>query len=54
MADRPLRCRLGFHSYVPEHPRDEGPRGPDGHGEVCRLCGKRRGPSGIPLSILGG
>ena len=54
MADRTFRCRLGLHSYVREHPRDERPHGPDGDGEVCRLCGKRRGASGIPLSILGG
>ena len=51
MAGKPLRCRLGLHSYVREHPREEDFRGPGG--EVCRLCGKRRGAPGIPPSVLG-
>ncbi|HZB19591.1 MAG TPA: hypothetical protein VE463_07105 [Blastococcus sp.] len=54
MAERPWTCRLGIHSYVREHPRDERPPGPGGGGEVCRRCGRRRGEPGIPLSVLGG
>ena len=51
MADKPFRCALGFHSYVREHPREERPSAPTG--EVCRLCGKHRGASGIPPAVLG-
>jgi hypothetical protein len=51
MADKPFRCLLGFHSYVREHPRDERLSGQSG--DVCRLCGKHRRPSGIPPAVLG-
>jgi hypothetical protein len=51
MADKPFRCVLGFHSYVREHPRDERLSGQSG--EVCRLCGRHRGASGIPPAVLG-
>ena len=40
MTDKPLRCRIGVHSYVAEHPAEERLRGPGM--QVCRLCGKRR------------
>jgi hypothetical protein len=40
MTEKPLRCRLGLHSYVAEHPADELLRGPGM--QVCRRCGKRR------------
>ena len=52
MAARPIRCVLGLHSYVREHPRDERPS--LASGEVCRLCGKHRGAPGIPPAVLGG
>ena len=51
MSDKPLRCVFGFHSYVREHPRDERLSAPSG--DVCRLCGKHRGPSGVPPAVLG-
>jgi hypothetical protein len=54
MAGKPWKCRLGVHSYVHEYPRDERLPGPGGGGEVCRLCGKRRGEPGIPLSVSAG
>jgi len=37
-----MRCRVGLHAFVVEHPRDEQPQGPDA--KICRLCGKRTGP----------
>ena len=40
MTEKPLRCRLGLHSYVGEHPADELLKGPGM--QVCRRCGKRR------------
>jgi hypothetical protein len=52
MADKPWRCRVGLHAYVREHPPGERLGG--AVGEVCRLCGKRRGAPDIPLPLLGG
>ena len=40
MTQKPLRCVLGLHSYVGEHPAEERLRGPGM--QVCRRCGKRR------------
>jgi hypothetical protein len=51
MAGKPFRCMVGLHAYVREHPPDERVHGPVG--EVCRLCGKHRGASGIPPAVLG-
>jgi hypothetical protein len=39
MADKPLVCRLGFHSYVQRHPVDERSHGPDQ--KACRRCRKQ-------------
>jgi len=50
MAAKPLRCRLGMHAYVSEHPADERLRAPDN--KVCRLCGKHT-DGGILPPILG-
>jgi hypothetical protein len=42
MAKKPVVCRLGIHSYVYAHPRDEH-EGPDQYREqVCRRCEKGR------------
>jgi hypothetical protein len=48
MAEKPIRCRVGLHVFVVEHPHDERSQGPDA--KVCRLCGKRTGPGvfGLP------
>ena len=53
MAGKPIRCRVGLHAFVVEHPHDERPQGPDA--KVCRLCGKRTGPGvfGLP-PVVGG
>ena len=51
MAGKPLRSKVGLHDYVREHPPDE--RIDRSRGEVCRMCGKHRGASGIPPAILG-
>ena len=50
MAAKPLRCRLGMHAYVGEHPTDERLQAPDR--KVCRLCGKHT-QGGVPPAILG-
>jgi len=48
-----MRCVLGLHPYVREHPADERLQGPDK--QVCRLCGKRRDAgSPVPPAALGG
>ena len=53
MTEKPLRCRIGLHSYVAEHPADERLRGPGM--QVCRRCGKRRDlTSDLPPAALGG
>jgi hypothetical protein len=53
MAAKPLRCRLGMHAFVSEHPTDERFHGPDN--KVCRLCGKHpTDVGGIPPAALGG
>ncbi|MGY1771293.1 hypothetical protein [Blastococcus sp. SYSU D00813] len=54
MSSKPLRCRLGFHSYVQRRPDDERSHGPD-H-KICRLCGKHSGvPYGnVPSAGMGG
>ncbi|MGY1814345.1 hypothetical protein [Blastococcus sp. SYSU D00820] len=49
MTGKPVRCWLGFHSYVQRRPDDERPRGPDQ--KVCRLCGKQRD---VPFGNLPG
>jgi hypothetical protein len=53
MTEKPLRCRLGLHSYVAEHPADERLKGPGM--QVCRRCGKRRDlTSDMPPSAFTG
>jgi hypothetical protein len=53
MARKPVVCRLGFHSYVQAHPRDERQQGPD-RDRVCRRCGKRSDGniSGLPPTVV--
>jgi hypothetical protein len=54
MAQKPLPCRLGVHSYVRRHSEDEQYHGPDQ--QVCRRCGKTRGVpfADVPPGVLGG
>jgi hypothetical protein len=53
MTTKPLRCKLGLHSYVQSHPADERLQGPD-H-QVCRVCGRQRnGMPDVPPGFLGG
>jgi len=53
MATKPLRCRLGVHAYVSEHPADERLQGPGN--KVCRLCGRHpTDVGGIPPAAIGG
>ena len=58
---KPLRCRLGMHAYVKEHPAERRSHdvihagfrvSPDR--EICRLCGKRRSAEFLPPGALGG
>ena len=42
MARKPVVCRLGFHSYVQAHPRDERQQGPD-HDRVFECAVFHRG-----------
>jgi hypothetical protein len=51
MTGKPFRCRVGLHAYVREHPPGERIHEPVG--EVCRLCGRHRGASGIPPAVVG-
>ena len=41
MANKPLPCKLGLHSWVTQHPTDERALGSD-RPQVCQRCGKRR------------
>jgi hypothetical protein len=50
---KPLRCRLGLHSYVRERHKDELPHGPNR--QVCRFCGKRKNyGEGLPPGAFTG
>ena len=53
MASKPIRCLLGFHSFVRQHPTDERFAGPPR--QVCRLCGKGRNldDAKVPPAVFG-
>ncbi len=50
MGSRPLRCRLGRHTWVRVHPPHGQPRDPEAW--VCTQCQKRMTAT-IPLGMLG-
>jgi hypothetical protein len=53
MAGRDLRCLVGLHSYVRQHPAGERLAGPAR--QVCRRCGKNRDldHANVPPAVFG-
>ncbi|MGY1731609.1 hypothetical protein ACI798_08805 [Geodermatophilus sp. SYSU D01045] len=48
---KPLTCLVGLHDWTRRHPPDERYEGPDQ--QVCRRCGRMRGPWDVPPAAFG-